>query len=172
MRKPTSKYLKTKITSKKATSNLIEQKIESLGMTLPTPPTPAGSYVPVVRTGNLLFISGQIPMIDGKVVFTGKVTDENLETAQESAKTCAINILAQLKRELGDLDKVSKIVRLSGFVNSVPEFSQHPKVINAASDLFFEIFGEKAKHSRIAVGVSSLPLDSMTEIDAIVEFSE
>ena len=140
-------------------------------MTLPTPPTPAGSYVPVVRTGNLLFISGQIPMIDGKVVFTGKVTDENLETAQESAKTCAINILAQLKRELGNLDKVSKIVRLSGFVNSVPEFSQHPKVINAASDLFFEIFGEKAKHSRIAVGVSSLPLDSMTEIDAIVEFS-
>jgi len=128
--------------------------------------------VPAVRTGNLLFISGQIPMIDGKVVFTGKVTDENLETAQESAKTCAINILAQLKRELGDLDKVSKIVRLSGFVNSVPEFSQHPKVINAASDLFFEIFGEKAKHSRIAVGVSSLPLDSMTEIDAIVEFSE
>ena len=128
--------------------------------------------MPAVRTGNLLFISGQIPMIDGKVVFTGKVTDENLETAQESAKTCAINILAQLKRELGDLDKVSKIVRLSGFVNSVPEFSQHPKVINAASDLFFEIFGEKAKHSRIAVGVSSLPLDSMTEIDAIVEFSE
>ena len=151
---------------------MIEQKIESLGIKLPTPPTPAGSYVPVVRTGNLLFISGQIPMIDGKVVFTGKVTDENLETAQESAKTCAINILAQLKRELGDLDKVSKIVRLSGFVNSVPGFSQHPKVINAASDLFFEIFGEKAKHSRIAVGVSSLPLDSMTEIDAIVEFSE
>ena len=151
---------------------MIEQKIESLKITLPTPPTPAGSYVPAVRTGNLLFISGQIPMIDGKVVFTGKVTDENLETAQESAKTCAINILAQLKRELGDLDKVSKIVRLSGFVNSVPEFSQHPKVINAASDLFFEIFGEKAKHSRIAVGVSSLPLDSMTEIDAIVEFSE
>jgi len=111
-------------------------------------------------------------MKEGKVVFTGKVTDENLETAQKSAKMCAINILAQLKRELGDLDNVSKIVRLSGFVNCSPEFSQHPKVINAASDLFFEIFGEKAKHSRIAVGVSSLPLNSMTEIDAIVEFSE
>ena len=145
---------------------MIEQKIESLGIKLPTPPTPAGSYVPAVRTGNLLYISGQIPMEDGKVVFTGKVSDENLETAQKSARMCAINILAQLKRELGDLDKVSKIVRLSGFVNSVPEFSQHPKVINAASDLFFEIFGEKGKHSRIAVGVSSLPLDSMTEIDA------
>ncbi len=151
---------------------MIEQKIESLGIKLPTPPTPAGSYVPAVRTGNLLYISGQIPMEDGKVMFTGKVSDENLETAQKSAKMCAINILAQLKRELGDLDKVSKIVRLSGFVNSVPEFSQHPKVINSASDLFFEIFGEKGKHSRIAVGVASLPLDSMTEIDAIVEVSE
>ncbi len=151
---------------------MIEQKIESLGIKLPTPPTPAGSYVPAVRTGNLLYISGQIPMEDGKVVFTGKVSDENLETAQKSAKMCAINILAQLKRELGDLEKVSKIVRLSGFVNSAPEFSQHPKVINSASDLFFEIFGEKGKHSRIAVGVISLPLDSMTEIDAIVEVSE
>jgi len=151
---------------------LIEQKIESLGIKLPTPPTPAGSYVPAVRTGNLLYISGQIPMEDGKVVFTGKVSDENLETAQKSAKMCAINILAQLKRELGDLEKVSKIVRLSGFVNSAPEFSQHPKVINSASDLFFEVFGEKGKHSRIAVGVASLPLDSMTEIDAIVEVSE
>ncbi len=150
---------------------MIEQKIESLGIKLPTPPTPAGSYVPVVRTGNLLYISGQIPMEDGKMMFTGKVSDENLETAQKSARMCAINILAQLKRELGDLDNVSKIVRLSGFVNSVPEFSQHPKVINAASDLFFEIFGEKGKHSRIAIGVSSLPLDSMTEIDAIVEVS-
>ncbi len=150
---------------------MIEQKIESLGIKLPTPPTPAGSYVPVVRTGNLLYISGQIPMEDGKMMFTGKVSDENLETAQKSARMCAINILAQLKRELGDLDNVSKIVRLSGFVNSVPEFSQHPKVINAASDLFFEIFGDKGKHSRIAVGVSSLPLDSMTEIDAIIQVS-
>ena len=151
---------------------MIEQRIESLGIKLPTPPTPAGSYVPAVRTGNLLYISGQIPMEDGKVVFTGKVSDENLETAQKSARMCAINILAQLKRELGDLEKVSKIVRISGFVNSVPGFSQHPKVINSASDLFFEIFGEKGKHSRIAVGVASLPLDSMTEIDAIVEVSE
>jgi len=151
---------------------LIEEKLESLGITLPNPPTPAGSYVPVIRTGNLLFISGQIPMENGKVIFTGKVSDDNLETAQKSAKMCAINILAQIKREVGDLDKVSKIVRLSGFVNSVSEFTQHPKVINPASDLFFEIFGEKGKHSRIAVGVASLPLGSMTEIDAIVEVSE
>ncbi|MEO2201830.1 MAG: RidA family protein, partial [Nitrosopumilus sp.] len=124
---------------------------------------------PVIRTGNLLFISGQIPMEDGKVVFTGKVSDDNLEEAQKSARMCAINILAQIKRETGDLDKIFRIVRLSGFVNSSQEFTQHPKVINAASDLIFEIFGEKGKHSRIAVGVTSLPLGSMTEIDAIVE---
>ena len=148
---------------------MIDEKIKSIGINIPIPPTPAGSYIPVVKTGNLLYVSGQIPLEDGKIAFTGKVSDANIETAQKSARMCAINILAQLKKELGDLDKISKIVRLSGFVNSVPEFTQHPKVINAASDLFYEIFGEYGKHSRIAVGVSSLPLNSMTEIDAIVE---
>jgi enamine deaminase RidA (YjgF/YER057c/UK114 family) len=151
---------------------LIEEKIKSLEITLPNPPTPAGSYIPAVKTGNLLFISGQIPMENGKVLFTGKVTDDNLQTAQKSARMCAINLLAQMKRELGDLDKVTRIVRLSGFVNSDAEFYQHPKVINAASDLFFEIFGDKGKHSRIAVGVACLPLNSMTEIDAVIEFLE
>ena len=151
---------------------MIEEKLTSLGIKLPDPPTPAGSYVPVVKTGNILFISGQIPMENGKVVFTGKVSDENIDVAQKSAKMCAINILAQIKREAGNLDKVTKIIKLSGFVNSVSEFSQHPKVINPASDLFFELFGEKGKHARIAVGVSSLPLESMTEIDAMVEVSE
>jgi len=151
---------------------MIEEKLESIGIKLPNPPTPAGSYVPVIRTGNLLFISGQIPMEDGKVIFTGKVSDNNLETAQKSARMCAINILAQIKRELGSLDKVTRIVKLSGFVNSMPDFTQHPKIINPASDLLFEIFGEKGKHARVAVGVACLPLDSMTEIDAIVEFSE
>ena len=151
---------------------MIEEKLTSLGIKLPTPPTPAGSYVPAIKTGNLLFISGQIPMEEGKVIFTGKVTDDNLETAQKSAKMCAINLLAQIKRELGSLDKVTKVVRLSGFINSDAEFYQHPKVINAASDLFFEIFGDKGKHSRIAVGVACLPLNSMTEIDAVIEFSE
>jgi enamine deaminase RidA (YjgF/YER057c/UK114 family) len=151
---------------------LIEEKLKTLGVTLPNPPTPAGSYVPAIKTGNLLFISGQIPMEEGKVIFTGKVTNENIETAQKSAKMCAINLLAQMKRELGSLDKVTKIVRISGFINSDPEFYQHPKIINAASDLFFDIFGDKGKHSRIAVGVACLPLNAMTEIDAIVEFSE
>ena len=148
---------------------MIEEKLEELGIKLPNPPTPAGSYVPVVRTGNLLYISGQIPMENGKVVFTGKVSNKNMEVAQKSAKMCAINILAQIKRELGDFEKVIKIIKLSGFVNSIPEFSQQPKIINSASDLMFEIFGEKGKHSRVAVGVASLPLDAMTEIDAIIE---
>ena len=164
--------VKTKIRQKFSNIVMIEEKLESLGVKLPNPPTPAGSYVPSIKTGNLLFISGQIPMEEGKVLFTGKVTDDNLETAQKSARMCAINLLAQIKRELGSLDKVTKIVRLSGFVNSDAEFYQHPKVINPASDLFFEVFGDKGKHSRIAVGVACLPLNSMTEIDAIVEFSD
>lgn len=151
---------------------MAEEKLESLGIILPSPPTPAGSYIPAVKTGNLLYISGQIPFEDGKVAYTGKVSDENLETAQKSAKLCAINILAQIKRELGSLDKVSRIVRLSGFVNSDKDFSNQPKVINGASDLIYEVFGEMGKHSRIAVGVASLPLNSMTEVDAIVEFSD
>ena len=151
---------------------MIEEKLEQLGIKLPKPPTPAGAYIPVVKTGNLLFISGQIPMENGKVVFTGKVSDDNLETAQKSARMCAINLMAQIKREAGNLDKVSRIVKLSGFVNSSTDFTQQPKVINPASDLFFDVFGEKGKHSRVAVGVASLPLNSMTEIDAIVEVSD
>ena len=151
---------------------MIEEKLNSLGIILPNPPTPAGSYVPIIKSGNLLYISGQIPMENGKIIFTGKVSDDNLEIAQKSAKMCAVNILSQIRREVGNLDRVSKVIKLSGFVNSVPEFTQHPKVINAASDLIFEIFGEIGRHSRIAVGVNSLPLNSMTEIDAIIEISK
>ena len=150
---------------------MIDEKLESLGISLPTPPDPAGSYVPVIISGNTAFVSGQIPLVDGKIVYKGKVSDENMEDAKKSAKICAINILAQLKRELGSLDKITRIVKLSGFVNSAPEFTKHPLVINSASDMLFEIFGEKGKHARVALGVASLPLDSMTEIDAIVEFA-
>lgn len=148
---------------------MIDKKIESLGIELSAPPKPAGAYIPVVISNNLAYVSGQIPVKEGKIVYEGKVNNENIEEAKKSAKLCAINILAQLKRELGTLDNILKIVKVSGFVNSEPNFTQHPKVINAASDLFFEIFGEKGRHARIAVGVSSLPLNSMTEIDAIVE---
>ncbi len=151
---------------------MIEEKIASLNISLPVPPKPAGSYIPVVKTGNLVFVSGQIPVKNGKVEFQGKVTKEApLDTAQQAAKLCIINALAQLKSEIGTLDRVSKIVRVSGFVNSSNDFYDQPKVINAASDLLFEIFGEKGKHTRIAVGVASLPLNSTVEIDLIAEIS-
>jgi len=151
---------------------MIDEKLQSLGISLPTPPAPAGSYIPVVISGNTAFVSGQIPLVDGKVVYKGKVTDENMDDAKKSAKICAVNILAQLKRELGSLDKISKIVKVSGFVNSSPEFTKHPLVINEASDLLFELFGKKGQHARVAMGVASLPLGSMTEIDAVVEISQ
>jgi len=151
---------------------MIEDKLIELGIEIPKPPNPAGSYIPVVTTGNLAFVSGQIPMKEGKVVFEGKVPEkQSVESAREAAKICIINGLAQLKANLGSLDKITKFVRISGFVNSGPDFTEQPKVINAASDLLVEVFGDMAKHSRIAVGVASLPLNSTVEIDMIVEFS-
>ena len=151
---------------------MIEDRLRELSIELPTPPSPAGSYIPVVTTGNLAFVSGQIPMKEGKVIFEGKVPEQqSLESARDAAKICIINGLAQLKANLGSLDKITKFVRISGFVNSNPEFTEQPKVINAASDLLVEIFGDMAKHSRIAVGVTSLPLNSTVEIDMVVEFS-
>ncbi|MEO9306979.1 Endoribonuclease L-PSP [Nitrosotalea sinensis] len=151
---------------------MIEQKLKSLGIILSTPPKPAGSYIPVVRTGNLVFVSGQIPVKDGQVEYKGQVpTTTSIEDAQKAAKLCIINVLSQLNSELGTLDNISKIVRVSGFVNSSPEFYEHPKIINAASDLLVEIFGEKGKHTRIAVGVASLPLNSAVEIDLVAEIS-
>jgi enamine deaminase RidA (YjgF/YER057c/UK114 family) len=149
---------------------MIDEKLAELNIILPIPPKPAGSYIPVVKTGNLVFVSGQIPMKDGQVQFKGQVpTSISIEDAQKAAKLCIINVLAQLKSELGTLDKISRIVRVSGFVNSSQEFYEHPKIINVASDLLFEIFGEKGKHTRIAVGVASLPLNSAVEIDLIAE---
>ena len=149
---------------------MIEDKLKSLGITLPTPPKPAGSYIPVVITNKIAFVSGQIPIQDGKVVFTGKVSkDISVEEAQKAARLCVINGLAQLKAELGSLDKISKIIKVSGFVNSLPEFTDQPKVINGASDLLYEIFGEKGRHARIAVGVASLPLNSVVEVDLVAE---
>ena len=151
---------------------MIEEKLESLNISLPNPPKPAGSYIPVVVSKSWAFVSGQIPIKDGKVAFTGKVpTVQSIENAQKAAKLCTINALAQLKAELGSLDKIQKIIKVSGYVNSEQNFSEHPKVINAASDFLYEVFGEKGKHTRIAIGVNSLPLDSSVELDMIVEIS-
>ena len=149
---------------------MIEEKLKSLNIILPSPPKPAGAYIPVVKSDHTVYVSGQIPIKDGKVVFKGKVpNDQSVEQAQKAAKLCVVNALAQLKYELGSLDKISKILRVSGFVNSDPDFTEQPKVINSASDLLYEIFGEKGQHSRIAVGVASLPLGATVEIDMIVE---
>ena len=151
---------------------MIEDRLRELSIEIPIPPSPAGSYIPVVTTGNLAFVSGQIPMKDGKVIFEGKVPEkQSLDSARDAAKICIINGLAQLKANLGTLDKITKFIRISGFVNSSPDFIEQPKIINAASDLLVEIFGDAAKHSRIAVGVASLPLNSTVEIDMVVEFS-
>ena len=151
---------------------MIVDRLKENNIILPAPPNPAGSYIPVVSTGNLAFVSGQIPIKDGNIKFMGKVPDEqSIETAQDAAKLCIVNALAQLNAYFGTLEKITKIVRISGFVNSSANFTEQPKIINAASDLLFKIFGETGKHSRIAVGVSSLPLNSTVEIDMVLEIS-
>lgn len=149
---------------------MIEEKLSSLGITLPSPPAPVGSYVPVVIAGNLVFVAGQIPLEAGQVKFSGKVgKDVPIETGQEAAKLCTINALAQLKAALGSLDRIKRVVKVAGFVNCEPSFADQPKVINGASDLLVQVFGEKGKHTRAAVGVGSLPLQSAVEVEFIVE---
>ena len=152
---------------------MIEEKLSSLKISLPEAPKPVGAYVPVVRTGNLIFVSGQIPLREGRLEFQGKVpTEVSIETAQKAARLCTLNILAQIKSEIKSLDNISKIIRLSGFVNCSNDFTEQHKIINAASDFLFEIFGEKGRHSRIAVGVPSLPLNSTVELDLVAEVSQ
>ena len=150
----------------------IEERLEELGIVIPETPAPAGSYVPFVATGNLLFISGQIS-IQGDTRYVGKIGVEySVEDGQQAARICALNILAQLRAACdGDLDRVVRCVRLGGFVNSTPEFTDQPKVINGASDLLAEVFGESGKHSRAAVSAASLPLGVAVEIDAIFEIA-
>jgi len=151
---------------------VIQDKLKEINIILPTPPSVVGSYIPVMTTGNLAFVSGQIPIKDGKVIFHGKVpTEQSIESAQEAARLCIINGLSQLNAHFGTLDNIIKIIRISGFVNSTSDFTEQPKIINAASDLLFKIFGDIGKHSRIAVGATSLPLNSTVEIDMIVEVS-
>lgn len=147
----------------------IESRIQELGHTLPEAPAPAGSYVNCVRSGNLLFLAGGIPPLDDDT-FLGKVpTDTSLETAQEAARLITLNRLAVVKAEIGDLDKVTRIVNVGGFVNSEPDFYQHPAVINGCSDLLVEIFADKGVHSRTAMGAAALPLNVSVEINMIVE---
>lgn len=147
----------------------IENRLKELGIELPTAPTPAGSYVPAVTAGNMVFVSGQLPTVAGELKYKGKVgTDISLEDANHAAKVCIINALAVLKSHLGSLDNIERIVRLGGFVNSSDGFTMQPKVINGASDFLFEVFGEKGQHARAAVGVNELPLNAAVEVEMTV----
>jgi enamine deaminase RidA (YjgF/YER057c/UK114 family) len=150
-------------------ANKIEQRLAELGITLPAPGSPAGSYVPFVAVGDIVYMSGQVTRVDGKMKYVGKVgKDLTVEQGQAAARTCALNLLAQLKVACdGDLDRVARCVRLSGYVNCGPDFLEQPKVVNGASDLMMDVFGERGKHARTAVGVAALPLDSATEVEAI-----
>ena len=141
---------------------MIQEKLASLGISLPIAPEPSGSYLAVVLSGNLAFVAGQIPMEGKQVKFRGKV--DSIEIGQEAARLCTINALAQLKSSLGSLDRIKRVIKVTGFVNCDPSFADHSKVINGASDLLVNIFGEKGKHARSAVGVSSLPLNSTCRI--------
>jgi len=145
------------------------ENIARLGLTLPTVPTPIAAYVNCVRSGNLLFLSGGLP-IDGDKKILGQVPrDVSIEEAQEASRMCVLNRLAVIQSEIGDLNRVTRIVTVGGFVSSAPDFYDHPKVVNGASELLLEIFGEKGKHSRTAVGVAALPLNAAVEINLVVE---
>ena len=152
-------------------SSSIEKRLSEIGITLPAPGSPAGNYVPFVIVGELAFMSGQVAREAGKMKYTGKVgRDLTVEQGQAAARLCAVNLLAQLKAACGgDLDRVERCVRLSGFVNCTPEFMEQPKVVNGASDLMVEAFGERGQHARTAVGAPALPLDSAVEVEAIFQ---
>jgi enamine deaminase RidA (YjgF/YER057c/UK114 family) len=151
-------------------SSEIDSRLAKLGITLPTPGAPQASYVPTVRTGNLVFVSGQVPTTPEGVKFVGKLGREfSIEEGQQAARICAINILANLKVALGDLGKVNRIVKLVGFVNAVPDFTDAHKVINGASDLLIEVLGDKGKHARSAIGMGTLPLGVAVEVEVVAE---
>lgn len=153
---------------------MIEEKLASLGFSISQTPSPAGSYVPVIKSGRLVFVSGQIPFIGNSAglpeKYIGKIPDPvSIDVGKEAAKICVINCLSHIKSLLGDLDLVTRFIKLTGYVNCRPDFTEHPKVINGASDFLNELFGEKGKHTRVAVGAISLPLGSAVEIDFLCE---
>ena len=147
-----------------------ETNLSQLGLTLPNPPAAAGSYVPVVRTGNLLFCAGTIAVFNGQQTHVGQVgREQTVETAKKAAEICALNTLANIKAAVGSLDRVTRIVMVTGFVNAVDNFADSPAVINGASDLFVKIFGDAGKHARAAVAVNGLPRGTTVEVQVVAE---
>ncbi|WP_068313930.1 RidA family protein [Polycladidibacter hongkongensis] len=154
-------------------TSIIEQRLASLDITLPEAAAPAANYVPFVRSGNQLFVSGQLPMQDGELAIKGKLgADVTLEEGRQAARLCAINLLAQAKAATSDLAKVARLVKIVGFVNSTASFEQQPAVINGASDLLVEVMGESGRHARSAVSAASLPFSAAVEIEAIFEIAD
>ena len=149
----------------------IDKRLKELGIALPEPAAPVANYVATVKTGKLIFVSGQVPVVAGEFKYVGKLgAGLSVEDGQAAARLCGINILAQLKLALdGDLDRVSRVVKLGGFVNSAPDFTQQPQVINGVSDLMVEVFGDKGRHARAAVSAGALPVGVSVEVDAVVE---
>ena len=148
-------------------------RLRELGHELPDVPEPAGAYVPAVRAGALVFTAGQLPLEDGELPRTGKVGDEvTLEEAREAARRCALNALAAAAAEAGGLDRVARVVKVTGYVASTPDFNRQPEVINGASDLIGEVFGETGRHARSAVGVAVLPMDAPVEVELVAELGD
>ena len=154
-------------------AGIVEKKLADLGITLGTPAAPVANYVGFVRTGNLLIVSGQLCFdAQGRLVAVGKLGGAvSIENAQKAARQCAVNLMAQIKVALGDLDKVQRVVRLGGFINAMPDFLETPKVMNGASDLMVTAFGDKGRHARTTIGVSVLPLDAAVEVEGMFEVS-
>jgi enamine deaminase RidA (YjgF/YER057c/UK114 family) len=151
-------------------SGAVEEKLASLGLTLPAVVSPVAAYVPAVRSGSYVFTSGQLPMVDGKLPLTGKVGAEvTAQEAKELARTCALNALAAVKSVAGDLDRIARVVKVVGFVASAPDFTGQPGVVNGASELLGEVLGAAGAHARSAVGVAVLPLDAPVEVEIQVE---
>ncbi len=147
-----------------------EEKLKELGIELPEAPAPLGSYVPVVKTGDLLFLSGMLPMVKGRLSRQGRVGDSiSVDEAKEDARQAAINALSVLRSQIGSLDNVRRCIKITGYIASAPDFTEQPKVLNAASDLMYDIFGEAGRHARAAVGVNVLPMNSPVEIEFIFE---
>ncbi len=154
-------------------SGKIEARLKELGIALPTPPAPVASYVPYVVSGNLVFVSGQITLAPDGLHYVGRVGEDiTLEDGKAAARMCAVNVIAQLKSACdGDLDRVTRCVRVGVFVNSISDFGQHPEVANGASDLFVQVFGDAGKHARAAVGAGSLPRGVACEVEAVFEIA-
>lgn len=151
-------------------SETIEKRLSNLGVTLPVAAAPAANYVPFVQSGNLLFPSGQLPIKDGKLAVTGLLgKDVDLAAGQEAARLCAINVLAQAKAALGDLEKIKRLVKITVYVASAQTFNEQHLVGNGASDFFVEVLGERGKHARVAIGMAALPLNASVEVEAILE---